>query len=211
MASATTKTRRGQGRPADNIVGREAVLTTATRLLQELPPARVTITLIAREVGVDPALIRYYFGDRTKLLFAVVERLFANAPAEIDATSDPLALLESRIRHTARFTRSTKHVHRLMVDELADAKSADARKRHGEMNMRAVRGFATLMERDGGRTLREVNPLFLHVALVGLFDFFVSAQPVVRNLVPERTDMTKLGNDFEDFVVDLVLNGIRKR
>lgn len=210
MAKVAPK-KRGQGRPSDNTVGREGVLAKAIELLQELPPARVTISLIAREAGVDPALIRYYFGDRAKLLLAVVERLIADAPAEIAGSNEPRALLERRIRHAAHFTRSTKHVHRLMVDELADAKSAGARKLQGEMNMRAVDAFAELLARDDGEELRPVSPLFLHVALVGLFDFFVSAQPVVRNLVPEGTDMEKLGAEYEDFIVDLLLNGIRKR
>lgn len=210
MAKVATK-KRGQGRPSDNGVGREGVLAKAIELLQELPPARVTISLIAREAGVDPALIRYYFGDRAKLLLAVVERLVSAAPAELAGSSEPKAVLERRIRHTAHFTRSTKHVHRLMVDELADAKSTEARKLQGEMNMRAVDAFADLLARDGGAELRAVNPLFLHVALVGLFDFFVTAQPVVRNLVPDGTDMDKLGTEFEEFIVDLVLNGIRKR
>lgn len=210
MVKVTTR-KRGQGRPSDNMVGREGVLKTAIQLLQELPPARVTISLIAREAGVDPALIRYYFGDRAKLLLAVVERLVQAAPIDTDHADDPVAELEHRIRHTAQFTRSTKHVHRLMVDELADAKSAEARKLQGEMNMRAVRAFADLLARDGGKDLRAVDPLFLHVMLVGLFDFFVSAQPVVRNLVPEGTDMDEVGVAFENFVVDLMLNGIRKR
>lgn len=209
MVKVTKK--RGQGRPSDNAVGRDTVLNKAMELVQELPPARVTISLIAREAGVDPALIRYYFGDREKLLLAVVDKMLADVPPDVDHDAEPTELLEARIRNTARFTRSTKHVHRLMVDELADAKSADVRRQQGEMNMRAVNAFAGLLARDGGTTLRDVNPLFLHVALVGLFDFFVSARPVVRNLVPDGTDMDALGDDFEDFIVDLMLNGIRKR
>ncbi|MGF7168958.1 AcrR family transcriptional regulator [Sphingobium xanthum] len=209
MAKVAKK--RGQGRPSDNAVGRETVLNKTMELVQELPPARVTISLIAREAGVDPALIRYYFGDREKLLLAVVDKMLADVPPDVDHDAEPMELLEARIRNTARFTRSTKHVHRLMVDELADAKSADVRRQQGEMNMRAVNAFAGLLARDGGTTLRDVNPLFLHVALVGLFDFFVSARPVVRNLVPDGTDMDALGDDFEDFIVDLMLNGIRKR
>lgn len=210
MAKGVTK-RRGQGRPSDNAVGRETVLNKAMELVQDMPPARVTISLIAREAGVDPALIRYYFGDREKLLLAVVEKMLATVPPDIDERAEPSDVLEARIRNTARFTRSTKHVHRLMVDELADAKSADIRRRQGEMNMRAVTAFAHLLARDAGKELRDVNPLFLHVALVGLFDFFVSAQSVVENLLPDGANMDAVATEFEDFIVDLLLNGIRKR
>jgi AcrR family transcriptional regulator len=209
MTRTSTK-KRGQGRPAD-AVGRDTVLSKATELLQELPPARVTTSLIAREAGVDPALIRYYFGDREKLLLEVVKQLIADAPTEDATLADPVALLERTIRHAAHFTRSTKHVHRLMVDELADAKSPEVRKLQGEMNRGAVERLAQLMAQDGGEELRSVNPLFLHLTLVGLFDFFVSAQPVVRNLVPDDTDMDALAVQFENFIVDLLLNGLRRR
>jgi hypothetical protein len=79
------------------------------------------------------------------------------------------------------------------------------------LNRGAVDDLASLMDRDGGATLRAVNPAFFHVALLGLFDFFASAEPVVRELFPEGTDMKTLASEYEDFVSDLLLNGLRVR
>jgi len=56
-----------------------------------------------------------------------------------------------------------------------------------------------------------VDPLFLHVAMIGIFDFFVLAQPLIRNLVPKDTDLDELAQRFETFVVHLLLDGLRKR
>ena len=98
-----------------------------------------------------------------------------------------------------------------MVDELADAKSAGIGERLGNLNRGAVDELNELMKGDGGATLRHVNPAFLHIALLGLFDFFASAEPVVRQLVPEGTDMKAVTSDYEDFVTDLLLNGLRTR
>jgi len=207
----TKSTKRGQGRPTENGVGRDTVLATARRLVKELPPARITISLVAREAGVDPALVRYYFGDRGSLLLAVADAMLHDLPQPTVEPVEPAAVIEYAIRRTATFTASTKHIHRLMVDELADSKSTDVGRRLGEMNRGAVQAFADLMARDGGATLRSVDPLFLHVALLGLFDFFTSAEPVVRHLIPEGTDPAALARAYEDFVTDLVLNGIRAR
>ena len=71
--------KRGQGRPVSggNDVGRERLLVATEKLLRTMPPARVTISRIAREANADPALIRYYFGNRAALLVAVVDRVTA--------------------------------------------------------------------------------------------------------------------------------------
>ncbi|HTM96356.1 MAG TPA: TetR/AcrR family transcriptional regulator, partial [Croceibacterium sp.] len=68
-----TPTRRGKGRPtaSQSGVGREVLITAARDLLQELPPAQVTSTAVARRANADPALVRYYFGTRENLLFEV--------------------------------------------------------------------------------------------------------------------------------------------
>jgi len=207
----TKPAKRRKGRPVDERVGKDALLETAKRLIREMPPARVTISLIAREAGVDPALVRYYFGDRGKLLMAVAESMLRDSPRSAAGEREPVAAIEHNIRRAAHFTSSTQHIHRLMVDELADAKSAGISERLGTLNRGAVNDLAGLMARDDGKTIRAVNPAFFHVALLGLFDFFASAEPMVRQLFPEDTDMKALAAEYEDFVSDLVLNGIRVR
>jgi hypothetical protein len=53
--------------------------------------------------------------------------------------------------------------------------------------------------------------LFLHLAVLGASDFFSSAEPLIRELLPAGTDMDKLTEGFQAFLVKLVLNGLRKR
>jgi hypothetical protein len=135
--------------------------------------------------------------------------MLSDSPRPAAGSLEPLDAVEQSIRRTARFTSSTKHIHRLMVDELAGGKSVAIGQHLGVLNRKAVKDLDELMDRDGGSSLRKVNPAFLHVALLGLFDFFVSAEPVVRQLVPEGTDMKALAADYEEFVTDLILNGLR--
>lgn len=210
MAKSRSK-RRSQGRPAVNVVGRDGVLEAAKRLLHDLPPARVTISAIAREAGIDPALVRYYFGDRDNLLLAVVDLMLAGVPHQLPPDADAIATMEQRIRGTLTFTRSAKQMNRLMIDELAKSKSPQVRERQRMMNIAAADAIGKLMDRDHGATLIKVDPLFLHIALIGIFDFFVLAQPLIRNLVPGGTNMEELAHRFEDFVVRLMLDGLRKR
>ena len=42
-------------------------------------------------------------------------------------------------------------------------------------------------------------------------DFFVSGAPLIELLVPEGTDMDQLYRQYEAFVTQLVLDGVRTR
>jgi len=73
-ATKPRRARRRQGRPHKDAptVGREALIAATRNLTKTIPAGRITRLDIARAAGVDPALIRYYFGDKSKLLVAAV-------------------------------------------------------------------------------------------------------------------------------------------
>src|SRR6187549_2317650 len=74
-SAVVARPRRSRGRPGTQqaVVGREAIVVAASQLLEKLPPHQVPNVLIARKAGVDPKLVRYYFGNRTELVLAVIE------------------------------------------------------------------------------------------------------------------------------------------
>jgi AcrR family transcriptional regulator len=204
--------RRRQGRPVSGAseVGRETVLKAALALLRTSPPGQVSIAAVAREAGVDPALIRYYFGSREALLLEVAKQL-AESDDPAFAQEDPVAALEEFIHRTFRFTRSAKYMQRLMVEELSSARSPAVRDQVREWSRGPIDFYERLGNRAKGKELAEFNPLFLHLAIVGISDFFVSGQPLIQLLVPPATDMGALQRDYERFVVSLLLDGLRRR
>jgi hypothetical protein len=59
-------------------------------------------------------------------------------------------------------------------------------------------------------TLREVNPAYLYMAIIGLCDFFVTASPVIlRDLDQDTRQATN--SEYADFICDILLNGLRPR
>ena len=208
----TGRRKRKQGRPmaAQDAVGREGLLVAAAQLLQALPPAQVTATAIAREAGADPALIRYYFGSREALLLEVVKRL-TSGEDEIDRSADPVRAIEERIHAVFRFTRSAKHMQRLMIEELDVARSPEVRESVAVWNRVPIDFYDQVRGEDGGEELAPFDSLFLHLAVIGISDFFVSGAPLVEMLAPPGTDMAELGRRYEAFVTRLLLDGLRKR
>lgn len=207
------RSKRSKGRPVlgDNDVGSDRILAAAESLLKTLPPARVTISRISQEAGVDPALVRYYFGDRTRLLMAVADRVTAKATHTAPRTLPPEDALVEHIRKTLGLVRAAPFMHRLMIEELTDSGTEDTRARTRDMNVELVAFYDELLKADGGKTLRQIDPLFLHLVILGASDFFVSAGPVVDQLAPVGTDKADLTARFNAFLVDLLLNGLKPR
>jgi len=214
MATGRQKgVKRGKGRPTGNAtgVGRDVLIAAARELLQALPPAQVTSTAIAKRASADPALVRYYFGNRENLLFEVAKQIGAEANRVPPDEGDPAELLADMIHNTFRFTRSAKHMQRLMIEELDSASSAEVREKMREWNRQPLSNYARLQELDDDRTLTKFDPVFMHLAVVGISDFFASGAPLVELLVPEGTDMAELGREYEEFVTRLLTDGVRKR
>jgi AcrR family transcriptional regulator len=214
MTAGRKKTgKRGKGRPtaSDSGVGREALIAAARALLQELPPAQVSSTAIARRANADPALVRYYFGNRENLLFEVASQIGAETNRPPPEEGDPVELLAEMVQSTFKFTRSAKHMQRLMIEELDSASSPEIREKMREWNRVPVSFYAKVQELDTDGKLRAFDPLFMYLAVVGISDFFASGAPLIELLVPEGTDMEELGRRYEDFVTALVTDGLRKR
>lgn len=200
--------KRGQGRPTDGGVGRAVIIASTKKILRELAPSRITISMVARDAGVDPALVRYYFKDRSNLLLEVVNDLLGGIPQPSEFAGDPASFISERVRDTHKFSRSAKHMQQLMIDELADARSEQIRERHRQINLAAVAAYRDACNNATNGQLREFDPLFLYLAIVGIFDFFVSAEPIIKGLVPEGTDLQELGKRYESFVTDTLLHGL---
>jgi AcrR family transcriptional regulator len=214
QGAAKQKVRRTPGRPysADANDAREAILQAACRLLKDNLPSQVTNSMIAREAGADPALIRYYFGDRSSLLLAAVEELMKHIrkpapPAPMTAEQ----FVSWRVDATLDFARMARSMQRLMVDELAEGGTPEVREAIRLRNKGLVDWYGAILKEQIGDEIVDVDPLFLHAAILGVCEFFTSAQSTILPLAEPGTDPAQFADRYEAFVIDLFLNGLRKR
>jgi TetR/AcrR family transcriptional regulator len=211
---ASTRQKRARGRPKSGLkaVGREAIVLAARRLLEKLPPHEVPNVLIARKAGVDPALVRYYFANREELLFAVIEHILATWEATHPAPDAPPAeRLSAHVRDMFDFSCRVRSMQRLMVEECAEAKSPTVRARVRELNAGAVRRYAKFLHLEGPDGEGSPDPLFAHVAVIGLCEFYAAAQAMILPLAPKHLSPAELAHRYEQFIRRLVLDGLRSR
>lgn len=213
-ATAPPRQKRSRGRPRTDqgAVGREDILTAACQLLEKLPPHQVPNVLIARKAGVDPALVRYYFGNREELLIAVVEHIlstWASTPVPPDAA--PAERLSAHIGDMFDFSCRVRSMQRLMIDGCAQAKTASVRARARELNSTALRHYAQFLHSGRADAESSTDPLFMFISVIGLCEFFAAAQAMILPLAPKHLDAAELARRYEAFIRGLVLDGLRSR
>lgn len=219
MTAATPKKRvaRAQGRPdADGLVGREALLEAAKEELRATPPESLTLAAIAARAGVHPALIRYYFGNKDQLLREVVRDLVEQSQEAIRSTMESNARLEqklsSRLHSMISLIQANPHFHRLVLDKIyGQGSEGDDEDLLGRITTRGMRLTTSLLHDHPAHSLRPIDPRFLHIAIIGLTEFFAAAKPLLHELFGEGADVDAIKSRYIEFATELILHGISSK
>ena len=107
--SDPTPAARRPGRPRGSkptATSREQLLDIALNLFARQGIARTSLNAIAKEAGVTPAMLHYYFNSREQLLDAMIEERFLPLRSAIGATfsthpDDPVAALTLMVKQLA--------------------------------------------------------------------------------------------------------------
>nr|WP_254224041.1 TetR/AcrR family transcriptional regulator [Burkholderia multivorans] len=155
--------RRTRGRPsAGETVGPDVILRSARRTFAKRGYDATSVREVARELGVDAALIAHHFGSKETLWLAVVEQIVELAEPMFDALR---ALRTSSLPHRERVRRAIE----LCVDHEFD---------EPDMGM----FFSTAATEEGARLDRLQERLVrpYHDAMVPLLDEAMQAGAIRR-------------------------------
>ena len=211
------QSRRTPGRPydPDAAVGRDALIRETLRLLRSQPPAKVSLREVARAAGVNPGLIRYYFGDKAGLLTAAVSHLLSDmerqADAHVRAEGPARRRLERRVDDLLAAFDANPYLHQIVLEQVIFGEKRDSKIALERLARHAERVANLLIEEEvRSGELRRVDPGFLHVAVVGLCEAFFALRPLLEALAGGRP-ARELLPAYRDFIVSLLLDGLRAR
>lgn len=197
-------------------VGPEALVDLALGLLTEQPPSEITRASLARHAKVDPGLIRYYFKNRDSLMRTVAEslteslqrRASANPPKASHSAPEQIS---ARVKALLAFKLDNPFYHRLMMEDMARSDSGESRALFDGVSQSAITRYGNFLTegiKDG--SLRDVDPSFLYMAIIGLCDFYVTASPVILKGL-DKKGRKDTNARYAEFICDILLNGLRPR
>lgn len=186
-------------------------------LLREVAPRELSLLKLARYAGVDRSLIRYYFTDRSSLLLAAARHLFGLLKSRLDASEARLADdPEARIRELAaallQFQTEHPYFHRLMIDEVVSSPKGEARAFFRSFTEQGVANYRTMAAATTRRGVaRAFDGVFLYLAIIGMCEFFVTGLPILKVAFGDGFDRAEINRQYERFLRDYVVDGIRRR
>ena len=190
MATSTKRAKAGRraGRPSgDDLDLRARLLDAAIAQFARVGIGATPLRAIASEAEVTPAMLHYYFGDKPRLVQALVEErlLPALAPLRVQleqAGSDPRVLIEIFVRGIGEVVARHPWLPPLWVREVL----CDGGALREVLFAQAVPGVPQLLARRfaaaqaDGRLNADLDPRLLVVSLVGLTLFPAAGAPIWR-------------------------------
>jgi TetR/AcrR family transcriptional regulator len=185
---AAPRRKRRAGRPSGEEQDLRAhLLDVAIALFSRVGIAATPLRAIALEANVTPAMLHYYFGDKSRLVQALIdERLLpALSPMRSQlghAGGDPAALIENFVRGIAAVVTDHPWLPSLWVREVLCEGGA----LREVLFTQAVPGVPQLLAQRfaaaqaNGRLNADLDPRLLVVSLVGLTLFPAAGAPIWR-------------------------------
>lgn len=206
-----TKVSKKSDKPEAN--SRELILDAVAEILTEQQSVDVSVSEIGKKSGLNPALVNYYFGSKSRMMFELVVQTIRpsidrlDELAEMDLPADEK--LERHIKAIAhsffRYPFVNRLIHRVSrIDEGAFAK---------ELSDIIVKPMFAAVEdilqqglREG--SLRAVDPVFFFFQVNGACDAIFHSRYALRHAFGKKRITQKMTSDYADQIVKLVLDGI---
>lgn len=218
----TPKRPRKRGRQAghpteETMVGKTAIIQAAISIMRQKTPREMSVLEVATAAGVDPALIRYYFGNKQGLIQATATHLLEEIQSRSRIMLDEVGTLEVRLRKRLRMLIDALKDNPPFLQLVLNEIYAADKQTHSAATLRdvAFKGMelseSLLKQRMGSDVkVQDIDPRFLHVAILGLCTFFMDAQPMLRVLFDDVDGTQDLTERYIDFAANLILKGISK-
>lgn len=214
VVSAKPKNARGKGRPTTRgSVGKDAIIAAAREALKKKPPGEITLHEIAKIAGVDPALIRYYFGQISDLFTEtateITRELRGRLAALIAEKGSAQEKLQRRILIYLDVFRTNPNYHRLIIESVHLSDNPNR-----EPVLRLLRQSLEELEdlvREGSKSgeLKDVDAGFLQLAIAAMCEFFFSAHPIFEGIFGAEAKDPKFVERYSHFITTLVSESAR--
>jgi TetR/AcrR family transcriptional regulator len=209
MATAQAKARKPASRNREE--SRARLLRTAGELMAEHGTIDVSLSDIAQRSGLNAALVKYYFGNKQGLLFALVSDVLGMALAQMRGLAsmdlDPVEKIKLHIKAVINIYFRYPYVNRLIHVMLEDPVYGQEVARTVSKPLADTQ--AELLEGAiaSGR-FRPIEPMLFYFIVLGACDQLFFGQHILRVAFGVETIDDDLRRRYTATLLDIILHGL---
>ncbi len=204
-----------EGGPPRADATREKLLAATHELLRERVGGPVSVNEICTRAGANVAMVKYCFGSKDAMISALIERIVGGFVRELEALDARTMSASDKLRiHVAEIVRNYvryPYLNRLLSTQVLGAGGKEVADLSRNFALPARDWYRRLLAegRKAGE-FRAVDPTLFFFTVIGLAEFFFTAQPLLRGFSIDRLD-AKLLDRYIEHVTEMVLHGVQAR
>lgn len=193
----------------------EQLLDAASALMRERDVLDVPLLEIAQRAGINAALVKYYFGNKEGLMLALLERDMEDAVSQLSAILDmnvsPVIKLKIHLNGINRTFARIPYLNRLIHVIARESAPDRVAQMSEELLLPVAKAQAAILQEGMEKGLfRKIDPKLFYFASVGMCDALYSSRFTLQSLFGVKQVDESLMRLNVDFLIDLVLDGIRE-
>lgn len=206
----------GAGRPGGRSDAPARLIAAAGELMAASGSTDVTLEDIARQSGLNGALVKYHFGSKTGLLVALLERDAREAVGQLSALVDsPLPPVEKLKLHITGIVNAyyrSPYLNRLIHDLLYQ-NDAPVAQQVSDFFVTPVVEFQRKLLKQGERSgdFRAVDPMLFYFTVFGAIDHMFHARHTLLYGFRIKRVSDRMRQELIALVTDMVLGGVLKK
>ena len=192
---------------------REKLLAATHELLYERVGGPVSVNDICARAGVNVAMVKYCFGGKDAMMVALIDRVIAGFIRELEKLDRRTLNAEDKLRiHVGEIVRNYvryPYLNRLLSTQLLGTGNGGAATLARDFAVPARDWYRRLLtEGHASGEFRAVDPTLFFFTVIGIAEFFFTAQPLLRGFGLRKLDAPLLDR-YIAHVTEIVLHGVR--
>jgi TetR/AcrR family transcriptional regulator len=198
---------------ADTGTARDQLLKAASKIMRDGDTINLSLSELSLRAGLNSALVKYYFGNKSGLMQALLDRDMGNIVVSLSALVAKDIPPEEKLRRHISAVIDTyyqfPYLNRLLMQMVRDSAPAEAA-RIADLYLKPIAGAYSKLINEGVKAgkFRDVDPQMFYFTVTGAADRFFSARLVLRHCFDQDDISEEIRDQYREHTVELIMRGL---
>ncbi len=198
---------------ADSGSARDQLLGAASQIMRDGDTINLSLSELSLRAGLNSALVKYYFGNKSGLMQALLDRDMGNIVVSLGALVAKDIPPEEKLRRHISAVIDTyyqfPYLNRLLMQMVRDSAPAEAA-RIADLYLKPIADAYSKLINEGIKAgkFRTVDPQMFYFTVTGAADRFFSARLVLRHCFDQDDISEEIRDQYREHTVELIMRGL---